>query len=111
MAVDAGRVTLTARGVTAAPGIRGADVDLAEGDVLGVAGLLGSGRTELARAITGIDRIDSGVIRIEGAVMVKRVSAGEGRLVAESDNEAAVPVPDGEIEVVGRVVWRMGAPR
>lgn len=67
VAVDAGRVTLTARGITAAPGIRGADVDLAEGDVLGVAGLLGSGRTELARAITGIDRIDSGVIRIEGA--------------------------------------------
>ena len=51
------------------------------------------------------------VILIEGAVMVKRVSAGEGRLVAVSDNPAAAPVPDGEVEVVGRVVWRMGAPR
>ncbi|WP_194396537.1 sugar ABC transporter ATP-binding protein [Microbacterium atlanticum] len=60
------RPTLTARAVSAGPGIRDADVDLHEGDVLGVAGLLGSGRTELARAITGIDRIDSGVIRIEG---------------------------------------------
>jgi len=58
---------LSARGVTAAPGIRDADVDLFEGEVLGVAGLLGSGRTELARALTGIDRIESGVIRIEGA--------------------------------------------
>ncbi|GLI26726.1 sugar ABC transporter ATP-binding protein [Agromyces rhizosphaerae] len=57
---------LEARGVTAAPGIRDADVDLLEGDVLGVAGLLGSGRTELARAMTGIDRLDSGVIRITG---------------------------------------------
>ena len=37
-------------GVTRAPGINGADVDLAEGEVLGLAGLLGSGRTELARA-------------------------------------------------------------
>jgi simple sugar transport system ATP-binding protein len=31
-----------------------------------VAGLLGSGRTELARAITGIDRLDAGIIRIGG---------------------------------------------
>lgn len=51
------------------------------------------------------------VMRIEGAVMVKRVSRGAERLVAVSDNAAAPPVPDGEIEVVGRVVWRMGAPR
>lgn len=64
--VDERTPTLTARGITAGPGIRDADVDLAESDVLGVAGLLGSGRTELARALTGIDRIDSGVIRIEG---------------------------------------------
>ena len=47
-------------------GIDGADVDLIEGEVLGVAGLLGSGRTELARAITGIDKLDAGIIRIQG---------------------------------------------
>ncbi|MFC8680149.1 sugar ABC transporter ATP-binding protein [Microbacterium ureisolvens] len=63
---DDERPVLSARGVSAGAGIRDADVDLHEGDVLGVAGLLGSGRTELARALTGIDRIDSGVIRIEG---------------------------------------------
>ncbi len=51
------------------------------------------------------------VIRIDGAVMVKRVGAGGGGLVAASDNAEAARVPDGEIEVVGRVVWRMGAPR
>jgi simple sugar transport system ATP-binding protein len=60
------RPYLSARGVTAAPGIVDADVDLREGEVLGVAGLLGSGRTELARALTGIERLDAGVIRIEG---------------------------------------------
>jgi len=57
---------LSARSVTVRPGIEGADVDLVEGEVLGVAGLLGSGRTELARAITGIDRLDAGLIRVEG---------------------------------------------
>jgi len=37
-----------------------------QGEILGVAGLLGSGRTELARAIFGADKIDSGKIYIGG---------------------------------------------
>jgi len=39
---------------------------LRRGEILGVAGLIGSGRTELARAIFGADPIDSGEIRIDG---------------------------------------------
>jgi galactofuranose transport system ATP-binding protein len=58
---------LSARAVSVGSGIAEADVDLVEGEVLGVAGLLGSGRTELARAITGIDRLDAGIIRVQGA--------------------------------------------
>lgn len=58
---------LSARSVSVGSGISGADVDLMEGEVLGVAGLLGSGRTELARALTGIDRLDAGIIRIQGS--------------------------------------------
>lgn len=50
------------------------------------------------------------VIRIDGAVFVKRVRSDGGRLVATSDNEAAPPLPEGEVDVIGRVVWRMGAP-
>jgi len=38
------------------------------GEVLGVAGLLGSGRTELARAMFGLETIDRGTITINGAV-------------------------------------------
>ena len=37
---------------------------LRRGETLGIAGLMGSGRTSLARAILGIDKIDSGEIRI-----------------------------------------------
>jgi simple sugar transport system ATP-binding protein len=59
-------VTLSARGVTVLPGIADADLDLAEGEVLGIAGLLGSGRSELARALTGVDRLEAGVIRVDG---------------------------------------------
>jgi simple sugar transport system ATP-binding protein len=66
VAEDGVRPYLSARGVSAGSVIASADVDMVEGDVLGVAGLLGSGRTELARAITGIDRVQAGIIRIEG---------------------------------------------
>jgi simple sugar transport system ATP-binding protein len=55
--------------VTSSLGIADADVDLAEGEVLGVAGLLGSGRTALARAITGIDALDRGELSIDGRVV------------------------------------------
>src|SRR5262249_24096947 len=39
---------------------------LHRGEVLGIAGLLGSGRTELARAIFGVDKIQSGNIFVKG---------------------------------------------
>jgi simple sugar transport system ATP-binding protein len=46
--------------------IRPADLAIAPGEVVGFAGLLGSGRTELARLLGGIDRADSGTIKVAG---------------------------------------------
>jgi len=51
------------------------------------------------------------VLRIDDAVMVKRVARGRVGLAISSDNPAAAPVPDGTVEVIGRVVWLMRAPR
>lgn len=45
---------------------------LYRGEILGIAGLLGSGRTELARAIFGVCRIDSGRIYINGKLQTVR---------------------------------------
>jgi ABC-type sugar transport system, ATPase component len=42
------------------------DLSLCEGDVLGLAGLLGSGRTEMARLLFGIDKAEGGEVSIEG---------------------------------------------
>ncbi|CAN5155147.1 sugar ABC transporter ATP-binding protein [soil metagenome] len=42
------------------------DLDLHRGEVVGVGGLLGSGRTELARLLFGLDKSDSGELRIAG---------------------------------------------
>ena len=46
--------------------LEGVDLDLKAGEILGVAGLVGSGRTELARAIFGADRIAAGTITLDG---------------------------------------------
>jgi ribose transport system ATP-binding protein len=46
--------------------ITGVSLKLMKGEILGITGLVGSGRTELARAIYGLDRIKSGEIWIEG---------------------------------------------
>jgi ribose transport system ATP-binding protein len=50
--------------------IRDVSFSLRKGEILGFAGLMGAGRTEVARAVFGADRIDSGEIRVQG----KRVS-------------------------------------
>jgi ribose transport system ATP-binding protein len=52
----------------AGAGVRVRDVSLTvrEGEISGLAGLLGSGRTETARLIFGADRMDRGTIRMEG---------------------------------------------
>ncbi len=44
----------------------GVDLDLHAGEILGVAGLVGAGRTELARAIFGIDPLSGGSIHLNG---------------------------------------------
>ncbi len=44
-----------------------ADIDVFRGEVVGLAGLLGSGRTELVRLLYGADRPDSGTVSVNGA--------------------------------------------
>ena len=48
--------------------LRDISFSLHRGEILGISGLLGSGRTELARALFGADRIDSGDIFIKGTL-------------------------------------------
>jgi len=57
---------LRVRGLGHKGSIHPFDLAINRGEVLGLVGLLGSGRTELARTIFGIDRADSGEIVIEG---------------------------------------------
>ena len=51
------------------------------------------------------------VIRVGGAILVKRVARRRGTLVVTSDNPRAAPVGEGTVTVLGRVVWQMRRPR
>lgn len=67
--VRAGRepeVVLEVRGLTRGRAFRDVSFALRRGEILGFAGLLGAGRTEVARAIFGADPVDSGEIYVRG---------------------------------------------
>ena len=57
---------LEAKGLGRRGSIAPFDLSVRKGEVLGLAGLLGSGRTEAARLLFGVERATSGSVRIEG---------------------------------------------
>jgi ribose transport system ATP-binding protein len=59
---DPGAVLLSARGLTARGMVKDIDLQLRAGEVVGLFGLMGSGRTELARILFGLDPFDAGEI-------------------------------------------------
>jgi ribose transport system ATP-binding protein len=65
------------------------------GEILGVAGLMGSGRTELARVIFGADRADGGCVRVCGKILVhgtpgESIAAGLGFLTEDRKQQGLV---------------------
>jgi ribose transport system ATP-binding protein len=63
-----GATMLEARGLSAATGVADVDLTVREGEIVGLCGLVGSGRTEVARAIFGADKVTSGEVRVFGRV-------------------------------------------
>ncbi len=62
-----GEVVLETRGMATVGGLHDVELTLRAGQVVGLAGLMGSGRSELARALYGIDRITDGTVLVDGA--------------------------------------------
>jgi galactofuranose transport system ATP-binding protein len=74
-----GDPVIQARGVGRTGAIAPFDLDIHAGEVVGLAGLLGSGRTELARLMFGADTADSGQVRIDGTPVALRRPAAAMR--------------------------------
>jgi ribose transport system ATP-binding protein len=59
-------VVLEVSGLSTRDLLRDVSFELRRGEILGFAGLMGAGRTEVARAIVGADRTSSGTVRLRG---------------------------------------------
>jgi ribose transport system ATP-binding protein len=73
--VGTDRVLLEVRDARRLPAVRGVSLQVRAGEVVGLGGLVGSGRTELLRLIYGLDALDEGEIVLEG----KPLRAGHPR--------------------------------
>jgi len=57
---------LVVRGLTRAPAFRDVDLGLHAGEIVALAGLVGAGRTEVARCLAGVDRPTAGALTLDG---------------------------------------------
>ena len=83
-----GEALLETRGLSGEQKPREVDITLRRGEVVGVAGLLGSGRSSLARLICGIQPIVAGEIRVKGkpvAIATPRDAIGAGIALVPED--------------------------
>ncbi|MGN6233487.1 MAG: sugar ABC transporter ATP-binding protein [Trinickia sp.] len=64
--VAPGEVQLSVRGLTRIGVFKDVSFDVRAGEIVALAGLVGAGRSEVARAIFGIDPLDAGVIEVAG---------------------------------------------
>jgi ribose transport system ATP-binding protein len=69
-------VLLDVQGVTRAGVLEGITFQARAGEVVGIAGLVGAGRTELLRAIAGADPYDAGTVTVEGRPLRRKDVAG-----------------------------------
>jgi ABC-type sugar transport system ATPase subunit len=63
---DDAPIVLSVQGLARPPEVQDVSFEIREGEIVGLAGLIGSGRTEVARAIFGADRPSSGSVSVDG---------------------------------------------
>lgn len=84
-----------------APGTKNVTVDARSGEIVGLVGLAGAGRTELMRAIAGVTSSEAGTVAVDGHVLDRlslRRAKNAGILYASEDRKRDGLVLDGSIE-------------
>ncbi|MET8541976.1 sugar ABC transporter ATP-binding protein [Kitasatospora sp. NPDC004799] len=101
---------LRAEGLARRGAVEPYDLDIRSGEVIGLAGLLGSGRTEAARLLFGADRSDQGAVRINGeaaALRSPRAAIGHGIAFCSENRKSEGLV--GELTVRENIVLALQA--
>jgi monosaccharide-transporting ATPase len=91
-----GEELLDARNLRSGPALRGVSLRVRAGEIVGLAGLLGSGRTETARAVFGADELTGGELRVGGAAAHFRspadaIARGVGFCSEDRKTEGIIP--------------------
>ncbi len=92
---SAGAVKLSAANITRRGVFSNVSLSLRAGEIVGLTGLVGSGRTEVARALFGADRLDAGTIEVKGKRAYFRsprlaIDAGMGFLTEDRKRQGLV---------------------
>ncbi len=114
---EGARPVLEVEGLTRRGEFEDVSFAIREGEVLGLTGLIGAGRTELAHALIGMSRPDAGAVRLNGRAISPRSirdAIGEGvAYVSEDRLSLGLIQPQSisdntAIAVLGRLVGRLG---
>ena len=88
---DSAPVVLSVRGLSNPPGVDDVSLDVRAGEIVGLAGLIGSGRSEVARAIFGADKRAGGTIEVDGKpvrIRTPRDGVRKGMAMLPEDRKA-----------------------
>jgi ABC-type sugar transport system ATPase subunit len=94
------RIRLKVDNLSRGSAVRNVSFDIREGEVLGLTGLIGAGRTETARLIFGADRADAGNISLDGrklSIRSPRDAIGSGICLLTEDRKGQGLVLDASV--------------
>jgi ABC-type sugar transport system ATPase subunit len=94
---ERGELVLEARGLSLAGAFEDVNLQLHAGEIVGLAGLVGAGRTEVARCIYGADKADVGTVEVNGKKLNLRgasagIDAGIALVPEERKLQAIIPM-------------------
>ena len=113
-AAEIGDVVLDVQGLSTAGVFHDVTFQVRSGEVVGLAGLVGAGRSEIARAVFGVDRYDGGSVRVNGAAVPPhrpRASIKAGIAFVPEDRRQQGLVTDGSVARNITAVIRSGLTR
>ena len=110
-----GEVVLSVDGLTREPSYRNISFTLRRGEVLGLAGLMGAGRTEIAEALYGLRPADSGAIARDGQAVSLRspaeaLAAGIGMVTEDRKGFGIIPAMSVQANLTLSALARFAGP-
>lgn len=106
-----GEVLLEVEGLTG-NGDVGIDLSVRRGEIVGLAGLVGAGRTELARLVFGAEKVESGEIRVKGRAVRMRtphdaIKNGIGLIPEDRKEQGCFLEKEIRWNIVINSLWKM----